>query len=343
MKWSFYTSHAVWTWSSVIATPLGLAMGLWGASTWLQSSQAQPPSDTPPAVSNQVPPDASSGFGTSAASGTGPSSSASPSSSAAGFGTTSSSAQSTNTNRASRRRTEARSPDSTNAFADSADPVGLQFHESNGLAVAGAFPSQPPHYPGQNNYPFPQMAAPAMAPGMSVNTIASGPVNFNFSYAMDPKDMEFQREAQDLVRELHRNRDNQEKVDSIKADLRDLLQEQFEHRMAQREKELTELRKQVSELEQLIEKRKANKQEIVDRRVTELSGGNDPLSWDVGGPRRAGPAMMYGTANGFGQDINLLPTLPHAIPPAQQPHAPQANRATPSAPVPPEPARPRGR
>lgn len=332
MKWSIHTSHTVWAWSSLVATPLGLAMGLWGASTWLQPSQAQPPTDTPAAVGDQANPGAVNRSGASVATTSPvPSSPLTPSSSASGLGVASSPAQT----RTPRRRSEARGP-------DSADAVGPQSYESNASAFGHNFPVQPPNYPGQNSYTLPQMAASAMAPPMGVNVMASGPANFNFSYAVDPKDMEFQREAQDLVRELHRNRGNQEKVDSIKADLRDLLQEQFDHRMAQREKELTELRKQVSELEQLIEKRKANKQEIVDRRVTELSGGNDPLSWDVSGPRGSGPGLLYGTANGFGEHPTILPMLQQGLPPNQLPQAPQAN-LIPNAPVPPEPARPRGR
>lgn len=135
---------------------------------------------------------------------------------------------------------------------------------------------------------------PPMYPS-SPNQFPNTPLAYNgqsYRYVQpDPKDLEYQQETQQLLQQYRTKANDSEEKQTIKNELSEVLHEQFDHRIANREKELADLKKQVEELEQLIGQRKKNRKEIVERRLLEITGGHDPMSWDS--TNSYGPSPLY--------------------------------------------------
>lgn len=89
---------------------------------------------------------------------------------------------------------------------------------------------------------------------------------------------ELRRESWQLAEEYKKAQDPEEK-ETIKADLKDLLNELFDLKQEEREAEMKRLEEKLKRLQENIIRRKENKRTIVNRRLREMTREDDYLQW----------------------------------------------------------------
>lgn len=89
---------------------------------------------------------------------------------------------------------------------------------------------------------------------------------------------EMELETQHLAEEIHATHDDA-KVETLRTKLRAKLSKAFELHLKEPLFELKMLEKEVAEIRTMLEKRRANKESIIQRRLDELIGEHDDLGW----------------------------------------------------------------
>lgn len=87
------------------------------------------------------------------------------------------------------------------------------------------------------------------------------------------QDAMFDHQSQELAEEYRRA--PKDKQDEVKKKLEDVVSRQFDGRQERRSLELKQLEDQIKKIQASIDKRKAAKKQIVDRRVSEVLGQDD--------------------------------------------------------------------
>ena len=105
-------------------------------------------------------------------------------------------------------------------------------------------------------------------------------------------------EARELVEQVRRT-ENQEAKQAAKERLAEIVSQQFEFQCEDIEKQIEALTEQIRKTKELLEKRRASKEKIVQRRVDELCGDEDHLRWNIGAQEQERrPQMPEGRARG---------------------------------------------
>lgn len=191
------------------------------------------------------------------------------------------------------------------AAPPSADAAGPQTPPG-----VGTRPNSPTFAPAR--YPTPNVAAPG---GWSPLMEAPFAGRF-FSPEADPEtaelnrlDHQFEQESRGLVNQLaEASEDDAKTRDQLKQKLRDTLERQFDAQQKIRESEVTRIEARVKKLRELITKRNAARQTIVDRRQQQLIDDAEGFGWSSAGTATP-PAML----NQFAAPaVMALPTLPAA-------------------------------
>ncbi|HHL73101.1 MAG TPA: hypothetical protein ENJ29_11385 [Bacteroidetes bacterium] len=78
----------------------------------------------------------------------------------------------------------------------------------------------------------------------------------------------------------YRKSDDDAEKERLQADLKKILTELFDLREQDRGREVQRLEKELARLRQSLEKRRKNKERIIERRLAELTGMTDDLRWD---------------------------------------------------------------
>ncbi len=183
--------------------------------------------------------------------------------------------------------------------------------------------------------------------------------------AMTPEEVQLQAKLMPWVERLRGNKLPDDQRERLEEELEGAVKEIFEAKHQRQQEHLERLKKEVAETEKLLKEREAHKDEIVSRRVKELLGSPDPLSWDADvtrGPYRSGTVVSgyYDTAVP-GQPFPVVRPLPgqsvpavigpsaapqpSSQPPQQQrgrgqPRSPEHDEARPQPPTPPSPPAP---
>ena len=95
---------------------------------------------------------------------------------------------------------------------------------------------------------------------------------------------EVEREIRDLARTLREGEDNEKKAEA-KQRLRTALGEVFDMQMTQREREIEAMQKRLEEYRGILEKRRANKEAIIESRLKDMAGENDGMRWELPPPQ----------------------------------------------------------
>jgi hypothetical protein len=98
---------------------------------------------------------------------------------------------------------------------------------------------------------------------------------------------ELDRQSDDLVKQYGGTEDYTQR-EKLRTQLRELLVKQFDAQQQRREKELERVEKRISDLRAQIKKRTSVRNEIVDRRLENLTSEADGLGWTTpagGGPQ----------------------------------------------------------
>jgi hypothetical protein len=155
----------------------------------------------------------------------------------------------------------------------------------------------------------------AKGPGGYAAGGSYGPPHLIAATAADPEvakllmeEQEAAKESQDLVREL-RDTDDEAKRKDVSEKLRDSLNQQFDAQQKRRAHEVSKIEERLAKLKDTMKKREAAKEQIVGRRLDELSGVMDELGWEeTFGPRR--PPNVPG--GGFPPGV--VPAYPDPVP-----------------------------
>ncbi len=89
---------------------------------------------------------------------------------------------------------------------------------------------------------------------------------------------ELEREAEELAESMEDVEDKGRK-DNLERELRSVLDEAFEISIRIREREADQIHEELVEIRTLLEKRRKNKEAIIERRLAELLEGVDPYEW----------------------------------------------------------------
>ncbi len=90
------------------------------------------------------------------------------------------------------------------------------------------------------------------------------------------------------IAEAARKADNEEGKKAAKDKLADAVGQLFDIQCETLQQEIQEQTQRIEEMKQLLEKRRAAKEKIVQRRVDELTGDDAVLRWEIGWGREAG-------------------------------------------------------
>lgn len=143
-----------------------------------------------------------------------------------------------------------------------------------------------------NAYP----AYPASAANGLRYSIA-GPV------ASDPESIQMASQEQSAAQEAralaaqYAQADSDETRTQAKAKLREKLETIFALQQKRRAFEIGKIEERLAKLKETMEKRDANKDPIVDRRLDQLTGGVDELGWEESGGVTGAGASPYGLPN----------------------------------------------
>ena len=89
---------------------------------------------------------------------------------------------------------------------------------------------------------------------------------------------ELERMSRKLAREYRQSDDEQHKK-TIKSELRDIIDELFDLREAEKEEEIFRLEKELNKMKKIVKKRQANKKEILNKHLHKLLGIDEYLDW----------------------------------------------------------------
>lgn len=98
------------------------------------------------------------------------------------------------------------------------------------------------------------------------------------SYELEVKLMKLEEKTQTLAREIRAAKDNDAKEDG-KRELRKALAELFDARSDRQKRDIDMLLKEIEKLKERLNSRNANKEKIVDKRLSEMLGEADNLDW----------------------------------------------------------------
>ncbi|MCH2130801.1 MAG: DASH complex subunit SPC19 [Pirellulaceae bacterium] len=94
------------------------------------------------------------------------------------------------------------------------------------------------------------------------------------------RDQQLERETREMASRLRHGRiENGEEIEEAKHHIAELVEEHFDVRQSRRELELEKLRERLERLEHSIERRHNAREEIISRRVAELTGEEHDLSF----------------------------------------------------------------
>jgi hypothetical protein len=97
-------------------------------------------------------------------------------------------------------------------------------------------------------------------------------------YEQVAQEKKFEEEARLLAKKYRDSEDENEKV-RLREDLKTLLDKLFDYRQMNRQFEIEKLEKRLEDLKDVNERRLANKEEIVERRLDEMLGTKRELEW----------------------------------------------------------------
>lgn len=229
----------------------------------------------------------------------------------------------------------------------------LGFVPPNQATLAPNSTIQPPAFPGPiqgftTGPAQPQLTyAPTISKQNPLTTLA------NVQYV--PQSRSTSHQVQQLVKEIQQaERQDPEKATNLKGQLAEKLEQEFNQKHEQHQKQIAALEKQLEQARQLYDKREKNKTEIISRRTSQLLGQADDLAWDLpSNPSRAprgnftpfSPAgssqpMPSWTADPSNLPVNHPPTFapaqpprsayPSALPPQQTPLTPGGSNSIPA-------------
>jgi hypothetical protein len=112
--------------------------------------------------------------------------------------------------------------------------------------------------------------SPSGLPGFHVPMLAS--------WGDQSHQAQLQSKSAQLVQQLMKAEKTEDKAD-IKKKLTEVLNEQFDLRLKQQEKELADLEKEIASLRAVLKKRQDAKSAIVDRRIEQLVQEAEGLGW----------------------------------------------------------------
>lgn len=97
-------------------------------------------------------------------------------------------------------------------------------------------------------------------------------------YERVSREKKLEREAWNLSRKYRQTEDDNEKV-RLREELKSLLDQVFDYRQMNRQEEIEKLEKRLAELKENNQRRLANKNEIVQRRLKQLLGDEKGMEW----------------------------------------------------------------
>lgn len=92
------------------------------------------------------------------------------------------------------------------------------------------------------------------------------------NFLLDYKSRQLGREIRECKDETKRNK--------LSSELKEMLEQVFNNRIAERQREIDNIEKELKELKGLIERRTKNKDRIIRKRYDDLTGQNEDLEWD---------------------------------------------------------------
>ena len=98
------------------------------------------------------------------------------------------------------------------------------------------------------------------------------------AYALIKKEMDYNKKLHSLMKQYKEAQDENKKK-QLKSQISEVLNQLFDVRTQNRSKEISHLEEQVNQLKKMMEKRKANKKLIVERKIQEITGEMDGLQW----------------------------------------------------------------
>lgn len=98
------------------------------------------------------------------------------------------------------------------------------------------------------------------------------------AYALMKKEMDYNKKLHSLMKQYKESKDENQKK-QLKSQISEVVNQLFDVRTQNRSKEISHLEEQVNQLKKMMEKRKANKKLIVERKIQELTGEMDGLQW----------------------------------------------------------------
>lgn len=93
------------------------------------------------------------------------------------------------------------------------------------------------------------------------------------------KEAQVEHDNDMLAKQIRETRDKAAR-DKLIAKLRESLSEVFEAQFKDKENQLKELQKEMQEIKETIDKRRANKEKILDRRISDMIEEGGDLNWD---------------------------------------------------------------
>ena len=93
----------------------------------------------------------------------------------------------------------------------------------------------------------------------------------------DPETAALRKNIQGLVQEYHAT-DDATARDDLKSQLRVHLEDVFNRKEVMRKQHMERIKTELEKAQESLDKREANRDEIIDRRLLELTEG-DPLKW----------------------------------------------------------------
>ena len=96
-------------------------------------------------------------------------------------------------------------------------------------------------------------------------------------YELERKDQEYERRGFQLAQQLRRA--DPELRDKIREDLRTVIADHFDVRQQRRRLQLKRLEEELAKARESIEKRDQSRDELINKRLSELSGERDPLDF----------------------------------------------------------------
>lgn len=98
------------------------------------------------------------------------------------------------------------------------------------------------------------------------------------AYALMKKEMDYNKKLHSLMKQ-YKESQNESQKKQLKSQISEVVTQLFDVRTENRSKEISHLEEQVNQLKKMMEKRKANKKLIVDRKIQEITGEMDGLQW----------------------------------------------------------------